>query len=128
MSDANARSAAAPAVRAASQPNAFRRFLEILFMLFSAVLVIFSWDSANKATEENALLRAELRRSKKTELDGDRSGTRCTVCLDNPREVMIKECGHVCMCAECAERIRRGDNRCPVCRINILSIQSVYIS
>ena len=34
-------------VRAAT-PGAFRRFLELLFMLFSAVLVVFSWDSAIK--------------------------------------------------------------------------------
>lgn len=114
-------------VRAAT-PGAFRRFLELLFMLFSAVLVVFSWDSAIKANEENAVLREELRRSKKADLDGDRSGTRCTVCLDNPREVMITNCGHVCMCAQCAERIRLGDNRCPVCRINIQSTRSVYIS
>ena len=33
-----------------------------------------------------------------------RSGTVCTVCLDNPREVVLQGCGHVCVCGDCASR------------------------
>jgi len=111
-----------------SGPSPMRRFFELIFMLVSAILVIFSWDTAVKKTEENESLRAELRRTKQSNGDVDRSGTRCTVCLDNPREVLIKDCGHVCVCADCAERIRHETNRCPVCRKEIQGTQSVYIS
>jgi len=119
--------AAGTTARAAG-PNPIKRFFEILFMLFSAFLVIFSWDRAAKASEENAVLRAELRRAKKPGDNPDRSGTRCTVCLDNPREVLFKECGHVCVCSDCAARIQYEDNRCPVCRLEIRGTESVYIS
>merc|ERR1711915_850741 len=129
--------AAAGAAAAASTnssgggPSPLRRFFELLFMLVSAFLVIFSWDTAVKKSEENEVLRAELRRARqdnKGSSDGDRSGTRCIVCLDNPREVLLKGCGHVCVCADCANRIRHETNRCPVCRKDIEGIQSAYIS
>ena len=100
--DGGGASAAAKAVTKAPQPGVFKRLLELLMMLFSAFLVIFAWDTANKAQEESAQLREELRRSKGEQLD--RSGTRCTVCLDNPREVLLQSCGHVCMCKDCASR------------------------
>jgi len=119
-------------VKQTQSQSAFRRFFELLFMLVSALLVLFSWDSAKKANEENAVLRSELRRAKQDGGGGgdggDRSGTRCTVCLDNPREVVFQECGHVCSCSDCAARIRMSDNRCPVCRKDIVSTKPVYIS
>ena len=100
--DGGATSAATKAVSKAPQSGVFKRLLELLMMLVSAFLVIFAWDTANKAKEESAQLRDELRRSKAQQMD--RSGTRCTVCLDNPREVLLQSCGHVCMCRDCANR------------------------
>jgi len=115
-------------VKQPAAQSTIKRFFELLFMLFSAILVLFSWDSARKANEENSILRSELRRAKADSGGGDNSGTRCTVCLDNPREIMYQECGHVCACSDCTARIRRTDNRCPVCRQDIASIKPVYIS
>jgi len=125
-----AETAAKAATKAAQQgPGPVRRFFELIFMLFSAILVLFSWDAASKANEENATLRMELRRSRKPDDGGDRSGTRCTVCLDNPREVLLQNCGHVCVCSDCVSRIRfGGDNRCPICRKLIEGTQSAFIS
>ena len=80
----------------------FKRLLELMMMLVSAFLVIFSWNSALKAQEESAELRSELRRARADQ--ADRSGTRCVVCLDNPREVLLLPCGHVCVCQECVKR------------------------
>ena len=31
---------------------------------------------------------------------------RCTVCLDNPREIMYQDCGHVCACSDCTARYK----------------------
>ena len=80
----------------------FKRLLELMMMLVSAFLVIFSWNSALKAQEESAELRSELRRARADQ--ADRSGSRCVVCLDNPREVLLLPCGHVCVCQECIKR------------------------
>eukprot|EP00092_Neocalanus_flemingeri_P024956 GFUD01027066.1.p2 GENE.GFUD01027066.1~~GFUD01027066.1.p2 ORF type:complete len:126 (-),score=47.03 GFUD01027066.1:409-786(-) len=124
--NAGATSAAAKAVKSAPQPGVFKRLLELLMMLVSAFLVVFAWDTASKAQEESAQLRDELRRAKGEQLD--RSGTRCTVCLDNPREVLLQSCGHVCMCKDCADRVRKGDNQCPICRKQIDKMQPAFIS
>ena len=64
-----------------------------LFCYISAILVVFAWDTAGKAQEESAQLRQELRMARAGQ--GERTGTRCTVCLDNPREILIQPCGHV---------------------------------
>ena len=58
---------------------------------------LFSTQMQNIATLQyrfNFLVKFEL----------FRSGTVCTVCLDNPREVVLQGCGHVCVCGDCASR------------------------
>ena len=97
-----ATNAASKAVKTAPQQGVFKRLLELLMMLVSAVLVMFAWDSAQRAQEESAGLRAELRRARAEA--AERSGTRCTVCLDAGREVLLQPCGHVCTCQDCSNR------------------------
>lgn len=41
---------------------------------------------------------------------------KCIICLDNPVEIILLECGHVCLCYDCSEQI---SNLCPVCRNTI---------
>ena len=43
----------------------------------------------------------------------------CIVCMTNMKEVMFDPCGHVCICRDCAERMRlpSGRVKCPVCRM-----------
>ncbi|QKF94102.1 zinc finger C3HC4-type protein [Fadolivirus algeromassiliense] len=36
----------------------------------------------------------------------------CCVCEENPKDVAVKKCGHVCMCLECANKL----DKCPICR------------
>jgi E3 ubiquitin-protein ligase MUL1 len=38
----------------------------------------------------------------------------CVVCLENPREVVLLDCGHVCMCISCMEQMPA--HNCPICR------------
>ena len=85
--------AAAKTVKSSQGPGVFKRLLELLVMLISALLVVFAWETAGKAQEESAQLRQELRLARAGQ--GERTGTRCTVCLDQPREVLIQPCGHV---------------------------------
>ena len=69
-----ATNAASKAVKTVPQQGVFKRLLELLMMLVSAVLVMFAWDSAQRAQEESAGLRAELRRARAEA--AERSGTR----------------------------------------------------
>ena len=47
----------------------------------------------------------------------------CVICMDKPQETIFLECGHMCCCRECAERIMP---ECPVCREPILRIVNVF--
>jgi hypothetical protein len=48
----------------------------------------------------------------------------CVVCMDAPVEKILAPCGHMCLCARCATKVkkRRGINLCPVCRDPIESV------
>ncbi len=52
----------------------------------------------------------------------------CVVCLGQPREVILLDCGHVCVCANCANEIMRHQGLCPVCRAPIDRVATAYIS
>jgi len=39
----------------------------------------------------------------------------CVVCLQRPRGVYLRPCGHVCTCAPCAARV----TTCPLCRCSV---------
>lgn len=42
----------------------------------------------------------------------------CVVCLANPREVVLLNCGHVCVCADCVAALPEP-LLCPVCRQSV---------
>lgn len=49
----------------------------------------------------------------------------CVVCLVNPRECVLLDCGHICLCADCLELLPRPLT-CPVCREHISRCLPVY--
>ena len=53
----------------------------------------------------------------------------CIVCMTNMKEVMFEPCGHVCICRDCADRMRlpSGRVKCPVCRIRA-DTRTVFIT
>ena len=40
----------------------------------------------------------------------------CVVCMDAPQSHALVPCGHMCMCATCAERCVETVKECPMCR------------
>lgn len=50
---------------------------------------------------------------------------RCVVCVDNPKEVICLPCGHVCLCENCAQKIKLN---CPVCRSKIETKAAAFIT
>lgn len=52
------------------------------------------------------------------------SEVRCIVCMENPREIILLPCKHVCLCEDCAEKISR---MCPVCNKRIEGKRAVYL-
>lgn len=49
----------------------------------------------------------------------------CLVCYQNPREIILLPCGHVCLCLDCSERI---NDLCPVCRGKVQTKATAYIA
>jgi len=50
----------------------------------------------------------------------------CVVCLVNPREVVLLECGHVCVCADCLDKLPGDPLVCPVCRSEVTRCLAIY--
>ena len=46
----------------------------------------------------------------------------CVVCMDQPRELMIRPCNHYCVCQSCARRLQK----CPMCNRLINRAERVY--
>ncbi|XP_052223149.1 E3 ubiquitin-protein ligase LRSAM1-like isoform X2 [Dreissena polymorpha] len=40
----------------------------------------------------------------------------CSICMDNTSDVIFMNCGHVCSCSECCEKVAE----CPLCRASIV--------
>jgi E3 ubiquitin-protein ligase MUL1 len=51
----------------------------------------------------------------------------CVICVTQPREVILLDCGHICMCADCVELLPLP-RKCPVCRDRIARILPIYVS
>jgi E3 ubiquitin-protein ligase MUL1 len=57
----------------------------------------------------------------------DIESNKCVVCLTNNREVVVLECGHICLCGDCAFALPEP-KLCPICRQNIVRFVTTYTS
>ncbi|XP_069695032.1 mitochondrial E3 ubiquitin protein ligase 1-like [Periplaneta americana] len=79
---------------------------------------------ARRLREERASRERRERRTRVRDKDLQES-QQCVVCRQNPREIILLRCGHVCLCEDCSEGIT---DYCPVCRAKIESKAAAYIS
>ena len=57
----------------------------------------------------------------------DAEETMCVVCFDAPKDHLIVPCGHMCVCAGCAEQLTNTRTpTCPVCRAAIRETVKVF--
>ncbi|WAR01317.1 MUL1A-like protein, partial [Mya arenaria] len=67
-------------------------------------------NQADRAKERTLAEMRELRQRAVTERD-ERGGERdedielCVVCLSNPREIVLLNCGHICLCVDCVSEL-----------------------
>jgi len=113
------------------------RTLVILFGTFGGVILGVILVKYYQKRREQAERSAELRRMREMldrqnvqreengvgeeELGPDRL---CVVCQENPREVLILECGHLCCCANCGQMLDPAI--CPVCRAQITRLVPAF--
>lgn len=55
----------------------------------------------------------------------DWDNRQCVVCLNNQREVVLLNCGHVCVCGDCAFALPEP-KKCPVCRERVEKFVTTY--
>lgn len=78
----------------------------------------------------NARTERDMRNGNAELADSNQNGetedeNTCVVCLTNPREVILLNCGHICACAECVVALPRP-LLCPVCRQSVDRYLPVY--
>ena len=54
----------------------------------------------------------------------------CAICLEMNASVILIPCGHVCLCKDDAERLRRNQQllSCPICRRAVTSTNEVFLN
>ncbi|KAM9322335.1 mitochondrial ubiquitin ligase activator of nfkb 1-A [Pholidichthys leucotaenia] len=48
----------------------------------------------------------------------------CVICLSEPRNCILLNCGHVCCCATCFQALPQ--QKCPICRQDIVRVVPIY--
>lgn len=117
-------------------------FLKVCLYMFVGVGVCISgmaaWKFYKKMKEERFLrgnqeslenIRAD-RETRRVARSGDQvpDSIQCVICLGAEREVILLNCGHVCVCADCAGELLRAGHNCPVCRAVIERVMPAYVS
>ncbi|CAN7940965.1 unnamed protein product [Ixodes hexagonus] len=96
-----------------------------------SVYILLSWwqrrqqriqDKRDAARREEA--KKERRKQTRDVTSSSSEHPSCVVCLSSPVEVMMLECGHVCVCTDCAEQVR---DTCPVCRAPIVRSVAAFL-
>jgi E3 ubiquitin-protein ligase MUL1 len=89
-----------------------------------AVIAIRRLKILWKERQMKKMRDAILRNRSQIDTDGLSDIQICTVCLVNPKEVILLNCGHVCVCADCCLKL---NSKCPVCRSEISSTHPAFI-
>lgn len=51
----------------------------------------------------------------------------CTICFDQEVDTVIYTCGHMCLCSDCGQKLKRQINACcPICRRPIKDVIKTY--
>lgn len=53
-------------------------------------------------------------------------GNTCGVCFSNTADTVIDPCGHLLLCERCADHVMKHNNKCPICRVNIVKVLRVF--
>lgn len=79
----------------------------------------------NQARIQRLKNRRNTARSDNQAHDTQNEQNACVICLVNPRELVLLDCGHVCLCMDCLEKM--PNNNCPICRVGYRSFAAVYM-
>ncbi|XP_060800430.1 mitochondrial E3 ubiquitin protein ligase 1 [Amyelois transitella] len=113
-----------------------RDFLRILLVVFGSVAaaascrIVYKYLKRRRRRALEAGVKAQLARGRRERRararDADLGELQlCVVCSENPKEIILLPCGHVCLCEDCSDHIA---DSCPVCRERIQSRAPAFIT
>jgi len=70
--------------------------------------------------------RAELKKKVEQLLESQEEARTCKICFDEPINVALMDCGHLAVCATCAESLESRRGACPICQTDIKGKLKVY--
>ena len=95
--------------------------ISTLIFLLMASLRKVSNKKAALGSDTELVLRRQLIEANE-QLSQERDKSLCIICLDTPREVLLKPCKHYCSCSSCTSSIRE----CPICKQQIRETEVIY--
>ena len=118
--------------------NPMTYIFEMIERLLLSATVVLSLRPRSPVPDEASVREQRLPRAtnKKTddlraELDQERDRHLCVVCQDQPKNMIVMPCRHLCLCAGCSRELLRvrqwRGSMCPLCRGRITKILEVYI-
>ena len=70
---------------------------------------------------------AEIEKEETADSGANRSGSECTVCFEKAIDSAIYDCGHSCLCYDCAVACKNKEPAlCPICRAPIRDVLRIY--
>jgi serine/threonine protein kinase len=60
----------------------------------------------------------------KTNMNLDDEEHVCSICLEKPRNIVIRPCMHLCICEDCQYGLH--NNECPLCRGNVSDLLKIH--
>jgi E3 ubiquitin-protein ligase MUL1 len=118
-----------------SEARVFRALLWVFGVAGLAYAAYVVYRNVRKSRELRLVDEHRLRRrrrsadtgnSSQTGAAADNEQTSCVICMEKSREVVVLDCGHICMCSDCALQLP-SPKRCPVCRQAVARIIPTYI-
>uniref|UniRef100_A0A8C5GIE6 RING-type E3 ubiquitin transferase n=1 Tax=Gouania willdenowi TaxID=441366 RepID=A0A8C5GIE6_GOUWI len=106
---------------------------KFLFGLYAlAGVAVFSWISFCYYHNLKALWRQEQEQREFERLNAaglqdeedNQPDNTCVICLNQPRNCVLLDCGHVCCCYRCYQALPQP--RCPICRQAIIRVVPVH--
>ena len=56
----------------------------------------------------------------------DKKDLECVVCLDKPKDHVIMNCMHLCLCETCAEDFSKEGASCPLCGKKVRKVVRIF--
>ncbi|XP_072384280.1 mitochondrial E3 ubiquitin protein ligase 1 [Diabrotica undecimpunctata] len=116
--------------------NSSKSNYRIMCIVFGSIGIVISGFivkkylriKAEKESQEQQRSQLELSRKERRRKirDEDLNENQiCVVCKENPKEIILLPCGHVCLCEDCALGINEF---CPICRSHIEKKNVAYVA